>query len=374
VTRAGLVFALAALGLAAGTAPLAAEPIFLSRQYTRCTNCHYSPTGGGLLTPYGRSLSREELSTWGKSPGATPTGREHQFLFGALKDLTGPVSVGIELRPAHLDFHYPSQSSTLDLFMNADISAAYRTGGWTFYGEFGRQPRQSGTLVESFEHWIGYDGPRGFGVRVGRFMPAYGVRFPDHTSFTRAPLGFDDYDQVYAVEGSYRSDRQLIQVSVGPGRAEDIGDSDKRAITGSARYQLDLTPRTVLVASGIVRDSSNVAPSGGSTGLAFGFVPVKRLTVWTEGDVQFRSGEFKDHAYIGLVHASYEVARGLWLEFFPQIATAYGDSSAGTTRLGGGVNWLPRTHWNLLVNYYDDRDRQGGGHTKTLLLQLHLYL
>ena len=45
----------------------AAEPIFLSRQYTRCTNCHYSPTGGGLLTPYGRSLSREELSTFGAS-------------------------------------------------------------------------------------------------------------------------------------------------------------------------------------------------------------------------------------------------------------------------------------------------------------------
>ena len=66
--------------------------------------------------------------------------------------------------------------------------------------------------------------------------------------------------------------------------------------------------------------------------------------------------------------------RGLWLEVFPQIATAYGDSSAGTTRLGVGLNWLPRTHWNLLVNYYDDRDRQSGNHTKTLLLQLHLYL
>ena len=374
MSRTGRVFAFAALGLAAGTAPLAAEPIFLSRQYSRCTNCHYSPTGGGLLTPYGRSLSREELSTWGKSPGATPSGREHQFLFGALKDLTGPVSVGIELRPAHLDFDYPTQSSTLDLFMNADVSAAYRTGGWTFYGEFGRQPRQSGTLVESFEHWIGYDGERGFGVRVGRFLPAYGVRFADHTTFTRAPLGFDEYDQVYAVEGSYRSDRQLVQVSVGPGRAEDVTDSDTRAITASARYQLDLTPRTVVVASGLVRDSSKVAPSGGSTGLAFGFVPIRRLTVWTEGDVQFRSGEFKDHAYTGLVHASYEVARGLWLEVFPQIATAYGDSSAGTTRLGAGLNWLPRTHWDVVVDYYDDRDRQSSSHTRTLLLQLHLYL
>ena len=42
-----------------------AEPMFLSKQYTRCTACHYSPSGGGLLTPYGRLLSHRELSTTG---------------------------------------------------------------------------------------------------------------------------------------------------------------------------------------------------------------------------------------------------------------------------------------------------------------------
>ena len=365
--------AAAASLLAALAAPLAAEPIFLSRQYAHCTNCHYSPTGGGLLTPYGRSLSREELSTWGKSPGSTPSGREHEFLFGALGNTTGPVSIGIDLRPAHLHFDFGPTSDGRDLLMNADVTAAYRTGGWTFYGEFGRQPQLEGTLVKSFEHWVGYEGQNGFGARVGRFLPAYGVRFADHTSFTRTPLGLNNQDQVYAVEVSYRSDRQLVQVSAGPGRAEDIGDSD-HAITATARYQLDLTPRTVLVASGLVRDSNAVDPSGGSTGLAFGFAPLRRLTVWTEGDVAFRSGTFEDHAYMGLVHASFEVYRGLWLEVFPQIATAYGDSSAGTLRLGVGLNWLPRTHWNLVVNYYDDKDRQSDAKTKTLLLQLHLYL
>jgi hypothetical protein len=91
---------LAALLLAAGNVARA-EPIFLSRQYVRCTGCHFSPTGGGLLTPYGRSLSREELSTFGKSRGASPSGREHEFLFGALGDSLRDVSVGLELWPAH---------------------------------------------------------------------------------------------------------------------------------------------------------------------------------------------------------------------------------------------------------------------------------
>jgi hypothetical protein len=55
--------ALAGLTILAGAGSLRAEPMFLSRQYNRCTTCHYSSTGGGLLTPYGRSLSLHELST-----------------------------------------------------------------------------------------------------------------------------------------------------------------------------------------------------------------------------------------------------------------------------------------------------------------------
>ncbi len=102
---------LALVSFLAAALPLAAEPIFLSRQYAQCTNCHYSPTGGGLLTPYGRSLSREELSTFGKSPGSTPKNREHEFLFGALGKTLGPVSLGIDLRPSHLEFDLPGGSA-----------------------------------------------------------------------------------------------------------------------------------------------------------------------------------------------------------------------------------------------------------------------
>ena len=56
-----------------------------------------------------------------------------------------------------------------------------------------------------------------------------------------------------------------------------------------------------------MRDSSKAAPSNGSTGLAFGVSPLRRLTLWAEGDVRFRSGEFRDHAYTALVHAACEV-------------------------------------------------------------------
>ena len=154
------------------------EPVFLSRQYSRCTNCHYSPTGGGLLTPYGRSLSSEELSTTGSHRGGGAPGREHEFLYGALGEAARPVSLGLELRPSHLELWSGSYRAARDLLMNADLTAAVQARGFTFYGELGRQPGGEHARVASFEHWVSYKAPGGLGVRAGRFLPAYGSVWP----------------------------------------------------------------------------------------------------------------------------------------------------------------------------------------------------
>jgi hypothetical protein len=372
--RRGRIFFLAALGLAAGASRAAAEPIFLSRQYTRCTNCHYSPTGGGLLTPYGRSLSREELSTFGASHGAASPSREQDFLFGALGKGLGPVSVGLDLLPAHLSVDAAGYSSSRDFLMNAALAAGLQYRKWTFYGQVGRQPRGEETRVTSFEHWILYQADKGVGVRVGRFLPAYGVRLADHTAFTRATLGFDNNDQIYGLELSYKSDRHLVQVAAGPGRAESlVNDDGQGAFTATGRWQFDLRPRTVLVASGAFRDASDLVPRGGSTGLALGFAPTSRLTLWTEADVRFREGSQGEPSYSLFGQAAYEVVRGVWLELSPQLLTQFGDASAGVVRFNVGLNLLPRTHWNVVVSFYNDHDRVTGNSARTFLAQLHFY-
>jgi hypothetical protein len=367
VRRAAAV-ALGALFVSSAAGRAAAEPIFLSRQYVRCTGCHFSPTGGGLLTPYGRSLSREELSTFGKSHDSRPPGREHEFLFGALGDALRPVSVGLELWPAHLDVDAAGFSSTRNFLMNTDVTVAFRHENWTAYGELGRQPRGGDTRIASFEHWLAYQ-TRHLGARAGRFLPAYGVRFADHTSFTRAPLGLDNNDQVYALELSYTGDRHLLQVVVG--EHADAG----RAFTTTGRWQFDLTSRTVLVASGLFRDASTLGPRGGSAGFAIGIAPSSRLTVWTQADARFRSATTSGkRAYTLLSDAALEVHRGVWLKLSPQLLTEFGDASAGIVRFVIGVNLLPRTHWNVVLNWYHDRDRKTKGSARTLLGQLHLYL
>jgi hypothetical protein len=373
--------AAAALILLLGATGAGAEPMFLSKQYNRCTSCHYSATGGGLLTPYGRSLSRQELSTKNpydpRVPPPGPGKTEESFLWGALGDVLGPVQLGIDLRPSHLalDVGGPT-SSTMDFFMTADFMAALRTHGFTAYGEVGRKPA-IGTEpagVYSYEHWIGYQSSRGLGFRAGRFYPAYGIHFADHTDFTRAPLGLSYYDQVYALEVTHSGERHLLQVSVGPGRADDVVHGDPHAFTTTGRFEWDFGPRTALVFSGLYRDATSLQPRNGATGIALGIAPARRLSNWTEVDAQFQQGTTGAPAYVLLNETSFEVFRGLWLKFAPQIRTDYGNTSGGTLRMSFEANLLPRTHWNVDVSYYHDRTRLTGYTYETLLLQLHLYI
>ena len=373
--------ALAALPLLLAAQHLDAEPMFLSKQYNRCTSCHYSATGGGLLTPYGRSLSLQELSASRPSyPTVPPPPKgkgEEAFLYGALGDTLGPVDVGIDLRPSYLglDVGGPTSSST-ELLMTADLLAAYRAHGFTVYGEVGRKPAigQDSAGIYSYEHWVGYQSEGGLGFRVGRFLPAYGIRLSDHTAFTRSPLGFDKYDQVYALEVSQTGQSHLVQLSVGPGSADAIVHGDPHPFTATGRFEWDFGPRTSLVFSGLFRDKTTLAPQNGAGGIAFGIAPTRRLSIWTEADAQFQQGTTGAPAYSFLNETSVEVFRGLWLKVSPQLRTNYGDTSGGVFRWAFDADLYLRTHWNVEVSYYHDATRGTDFVYQTVLAQIHLYL
>ena len=360
--------------------PASAEPTFLSKQYPRCTACHYSASGGGLLTPYGRSLSREEISTFGRQgtsgvPAAGSTAGEEGFLFGALSS-ESPLQLGLDVRPSHLDVDLPGRAiADRNFLMNLDLQAAWRRDRWTAYGTVGRSPTRGGGELVSYEHWVDWQVTDAVSVRGGRFLPAYGVRFADHTSFTRARLDLAQDDQVYGIELGVSTDRTLLQVSAGPGRAESlIADDGRQAFTTSVRLQLDLSPRMVLVASTLHRGTSETAPRSTGTGLSLGYAPAPWLTTWTHADVQFQRLAASGRAYILANQTSVEVLRGVWLRISPQLRWTDTDPRSETRRMVYGLDFYPRTHWHVNLSYYRDRRPFADRSSRTLLAQLHLYL
>jgi hypothetical protein len=366
-----------------------AEPMFLAKQYTRCTACHYSPTGGGLLTPYGRLLSHRELSTTGGTGTAPAAGAEDDatgeqaFLYGALGDALGPVHLGLEIRPSRLRVEFPGGSQDMNLLMNLDLIGAVRKNGWTAYGTVGREPDNSavrngrtepGAAFISYEHWISYETDKGFRIRAGRFLPAYGVRFADHTAYTRSNLDLDRNDQVYGLEVSGTMGRSLAQVMVSPGKAEAIlHDGGHRGFSTAGRWQLDLTPRTAIVGSAFYRHSTDLDPKSGLVGGAFGVAPTSRVSIWTEVDANLQTQASGGHTWVVVNETAVEAYRGIWLKFSPQFQTSGNlPGSSSLRRLALAADLLPRTHWNVNLSYY--RDRAFDATTSTLLAQLHLYL
>lgn len=361
--------------------PAGAEPMFLSKQYTRCTTCHISPNGGGLLTEYGRSLSHRELSTFSEplpSHGDTtrPPPGEEAFLYNAFGDSLGPVSLGIDLRPSRLQYDFGDFSMDRNLLMTADVLGAYQVKGWTFYGQGGRVLDGSDWRLGSTEHWAGRQPEQGFGFRAGRFLPAYGIRFADHTSLNRVHLGLTQYDQIYGVEVSQSAGRYLLQASLGPGYAESLVDDDddgREAFTATGRFQVDLSPRLVLVASGLFRDEARLDPRHGAGGIALGVAPIPRLTIWSQADTVFRAGT-DDPAFVLVNETSFEAFRGIWLKISPQARLGGGEETPDLLRLQLGAVLLPRTHWNVNLSYFRDRNRTSEITTQIFLAQLHLYL
>jgi hypothetical protein len=366
-----------------------AEPMFLAKQYTRCSACHYSRTGGGLLTPYGRLLSHRELSTIGDNGAAPEAGSEDNphgeqaFLYGVLGGALGPVHLGLEMRPSHLRVQFPGGHQDANLLMNLDLTGVVQKNRWTAYGTVGREPpnsavregrTQPGAAFISYEHWVSFEAGNGFRIRAGRFLPAYGVRFADHSIYTRAYLDLDRNDQVYGVEVGGTVGSSLIEVTVSPGKAESIlHDRDRRGLSAAGRWQFDFSPRATVIGSARYRHSTKVDPRSGAAGVAFGFAPTSRVSVWTEADVDLQTRAAGGRSWLVVNETSLEVYRGIWLKVSPQFRTAQdAPGSSSLRRLALGAILLPRTHWNVNVSFY--RDRAFEISTSTLLTQLHLYL
>lgn len=199
-----------------------AFPFMIKHGYTQCRTCHHSPTGGGVLTAYGRELSREVLSLFGKDSLS-----DSSFAYGLLK-LPEALDAIAEVKALALSKieRNPSQSvqdtvTNRIIPMQADLELAFRLGDFTFAGTGGYQDPSIVTqwtdhLISRrfFVTWAPTELGQKWSFRIGKFFPQIGVNTPEHAISTRRDLGWDEGQETYNFEVFYFGD--LFQLHVIP--------------------------------------------------------------------------------------------------------------------------------------------------------------
>jgi hypothetical protein len=155
-----------------------AFPEFIKDGYGSCKGCHYDSSGGGPLSAYGRTIAEEKLSIWSRP-------REGEAFYGWFG--THPFGLAGDLR--HLYQRYEDDSVRLaqSFPMQREISITFDPAETVSFvasaGLYGFD-----AIEPEYRRYYGKITLKGFGLMVGRFMPAFGINIPDHTKATKAEL------------------------------------------------------------------------------------------------------------------------------------------------------------------------------------------
>lgn len=368
--------------IALGSAPQAqAFPELTRHGYANCTACHVSPNGGGVLTQYGRELSREILSSWG-------TEREAQFLEGAFKSPEW-LNAGGDIRVAQTFVDTSLVNLAQFFYMQADLELSATVGKLTADVSLGLDSVNGKDFPSEFlsrRHYLSYRFTDEFGLRVGRFYPAYGINTPDHYIPIKRDLGFDSSQRTesYNVEASWLGDQWTIYATGVFGRPDkaaltrEVGDAISASYFINEKFRVGLSQyygttdaghRSLFGAFGILGFTHEFSllteiDMQKSTSVAIPNVPspvsVSDLAVYNKLGYEFVKG------LNGFV--TYEV----WSPDFTAAPT--GKSTAQFT-YSVGAQWFPRPHFEFEAQYQKTQYRNPlGEYSDYIVLMGHYYL
>lgn len=211
-----------------------AFPEMIRHGYTSCTACHVSPTGGGVLTPYGRELSREILSTWGKEGEGQPLNGK----------ATPPdwLRVGGDIRYMQLFRKTETAEEAKSFWMQTDLESAVIIKNYIIAIAGGvQQAENSDPKKDEFisrRHYIGYKFNDNLAIRAGRFYPAYGINIPEHASVIKRGLRWDQGQETYNFELNYLKENFEIFLTGLFGRPDQNKENTDKGFAISPSYAL----------------------------------------------------------------------------------------------------------------------------------------
>jgi hypothetical protein len=230
--------------------------------------------------------------------------------------------------------------------------------------------------LASREHYVAY----AFGsrqVRLGRFLPVFGLRLPDHTAYVRRYMGLNTYEEPYAIELAHYGDATDIHVTGFVPQPVALLGSGVRRAGGAAQLEHRWDDKIVGGQARVAVGPDDALFTLG--GLAKRWLPEAELLVLAELDVQrqtFRGNGPGRTQIAGYLAASKWATRGVLVSSGLHLWEP--DLTLGaTTRQAFEVaaQYFPRAHFELHLLLR--ASAQGGtvedpGYLS--LLQVHYYL
>lgn len=171
-----------------------AFPEMIKHGYVNCTACHISPSGGGVLNPYGRNLSAELISTWSNKG-------EEGFLHGAVdtSSVDEWLALGGDYRGVQVHTDYTQKTTGVTnvdgryINMQIGLEMGIIQPKWAIVGFLGQynfnDPAHYNRVQTKVSRLYGLFKPTDeLTFKVGRFQPNFGINLPDHNLSTRTRL------------------------------------------------------------------------------------------------------------------------------------------------------------------------------------------
>lgn len=301
--------------------------------YANCVTCHVNVAGGGVLTPYGRLLSRELLSAKGGE-------HEPEFAYGA-GDLPAWLQLGGDVTYAATEEH-PLQ------LLQADLEAAARHGRLLAVATVGRMGDATHTMGHDWlsrRHYVEVAATRVLSVRAGRFLPNFGVWNGDASVATRAGLGWDR--DTYNVEANWIADRWNVAATgilAGTGTvAAERGVSLSGGLFFAGKRKVWLS----YVARGRPGLSRRAGGLAGVLGIG------SHAYLLAQGDLQrLETDGVARRDFYGNVCFARETVKGLYVLLVDEVSRRGFDQPGRLSHsYGAGLRFFPRPHFEAQLRW-----------------------
>ena len=341
--------------------------------YFNCTACHVSPSGGGVLTPYGRSLSAELMSTWGsaKTSGFFFTDNENA-------SINPPwLRSNIFFRGVQTWRNSPVVEKAQFIPMRGDFEGGVDTEKFAVIAALGFRARDNSStnLNELFSrsHYLLYRISDNLNVRLGKFLFAFGLGGPDHITATRRGLGWDQGSESYNLEVSFLGEKSNTIITAISNVPQEKGVTKDGGFSVTQNFLLREHSKVGINLYSGEQGAYQRYVYGPSWVLSFSDRLFLNSEVFGQSKKLKDTGQTKN-GYATYHRLNYQVVKGFVA--FVQSDRSFLDNKTRETCLdtyGGGVQWLPYPHLEV-VSYYGKEKAYSQMATDFAWLMMHVYL